>query len=70
MQLHHRILITALLLSASACVGPHPHGMPPGQAKQSLHVHVDGCGHVCIDGVWVIETDAHRHPGKHKGHKH
>jgi hypothetical protein len=32
----------------------HPHGMPPGQAKKLAHVHAHGCGHVMVDGVWVV----------------
>ncbi|MHC5065995.1 MAG: hypothetical protein ACYTG5_18700 [Planctomycetota bacterium] len=43
----------------------HPHGMPPGQAKK-LHSHGDHCGHVYIDGHWVLVDSAPGHR-KHRG---
>ena len=50
-------LLGLTVVFLSACIHHHqtrhPHGMPPGQAKKSLHVHADGCGHVLRNGVWV-----------------
>ena len=59
-----RAFLGILALALSSCVhhhghygrpmGLHPHGMPPGQAKKLSHVHAHGCGHVMVDGVWVV----------------
>lgn len=51
-------LLSAVLLLAG-CVFPvqghHPHGMPPGQAKKSVHVHGHSCGHVHVNGNWILK---------------
>lgn len=58
-------LLVAVAAGLSGCV--HPHGMPPGQAKKvSVHVHAQGCGHVCVGGSWIAASGgpAKRHHGK------
>ncbi|HET9480254.1 MAG TPA: hypothetical protein VFP98_00725 [Candidatus Polarisedimenticolia bacterium] len=58
-----------LPLAAAGCVSrhpSHPHGMPPGQAKKMVHVHGAGCGHVFVDGAWIVVTTS-PNPGLAKG---
>jgi nitrate reductase gamma subunit len=54
----HLAVFLILAGLAAGCVNPHrpvhPHGMPPGQAKKIAHVHGSACGHVLVDGVWVV----------------
>jgi hypothetical protein len=56
MRLASLFLAAATVAVATACVAPrsHPHGMPPGQAKKLGHVHGLSCGHVLVDGVWIV----------------
>ena len=68
-----RLLSLCILLTAG-CVHPrhsvHPHGMPPGQAKKMAHVHASGCGHVHVDGAWIVVSSGNPHGSKQgKGHK-
>ena len=67
-------LILGLALLSGACVhhnnSRHPHGLPPGQAKKVVHSHGHNCGHVHVEGHWVVETSTHGHgSGRGKGHK-
>ena len=65
------LTIVAAGLGLAGCVShhpAHPHVMPPGQAKQLVHVHGDGCGHVYVGGVWVVGSGGghgHGRSGKH-----
>jgi hypothetical protein len=55
------LVVAICVLLSVACVHTHPHGMPPGQAKKSLHVHGHQCGHVYVGGTWVVSAKNGKH---------
>ena len=72
------LLVGVCLLTLTSCRTRHyhPYGTSTSNHRRVVHVHGRYCGHVRVDGVWVIKTrDRHRHHrtqhvhGPHCGHE-